>query len=344
MSAQGATPTLSVTITNYNYGRFLRRAIDSVLKQTFTDFELIIADNASTDDSMEVIQEYAHRDSRIRVITQTENKGLGNNLRVAAEAARGIYCVHVDADDWIVAPDAFARQIEMIESDPEISFVWSPVVHHYQSGEQTVTRYYEGDTVYRGEAAIEDVLKFKIWHTGPLFRLSAFRDFGGYDLTFKSCLDLRLFSELCAQGKVGYVNEPLYARYDHDSSVSVTLKSAVHCEEIIRAANKVFDSAFAARIPNVREMRRRILCEYYLTTSTLYLFGCQYRDAGKAFLAGAKIAPTNILLHRRTAYLFLRLVLGANLFERLQSLTRSGQHKHALDPQAPDNAVANSLS
>ena len=68
-------PLVSVTVTNYNYARFVTRNIESILTQTFTDFELIVIDNASTDDSIAILEDFARRDERIRLIAHEVNQG-----------------------------------------------------------------------------------------------------------------------------------------------------------------------------------------------------------------------------------------------------------------------------
>src|SRR5262249_38315578 len=111
-------PLVSVTITNYNYARFVGRAIESVQRQSFTDLEIIVVDNASMDDSVAVERKYMHDDPRIRLIVNPENIGVVRNLKRASDEAHGAYHVHLDADDWLIDPDAFQSQVDMLNSDP----------------------------------------------------------------------------------------------------------------------------------------------------------------------------------------------------------------------------------
>ena len=84
-----ASPRISVLLTSYNRDRYIAEAIESVLAQTVTDFELIVSDDRSTDGTLEIIHEYARRDSRIRVSLNEQNLGEYANRRRAAELARG---------------------------------------------------------------------------------------------------------------------------------------------------------------------------------------------------------------------------------------------------------------
>lgn len=93
-------PTVSIIVPVYNAGATLRRCIDSVLKQEFTDFELLLIDDGSTDDSASICDEYAAGDSRIRVFHK-KNSGVSDSRNLALEEARGTYLQFLDSDDWI---------------------------------------------------------------------------------------------------------------------------------------------------------------------------------------------------------------------------------------------------
>ncbi len=92
---------ITVVIPVYNTGTYLRRCLDSVLEQTIHDMEIICVDDGSTDDSSEVLSEYASKDSRIRVETFENNKGLSAARNWALDIARGEYIYFLDSDDWI---------------------------------------------------------------------------------------------------------------------------------------------------------------------------------------------------------------------------------------------------
>jgi glycosyltransferase involved in cell wall biosynthesis len=122
MSTQ--SPLLSVTVLNYNYGHYLPICLDSILKQTFTNFELILINDKSTDNSLDIIRPYL-ADSRVRLVDHTENKGFMRSLIEGADLSRAPYITVISADDWILDPTAFEKQIEMIEGDPEIAFAFT---------------------------------------------------------------------------------------------------------------------------------------------------------------------------------------------------------------------------
>jgi glycosyltransferase involved in cell wall biosynthesis len=108
---------VSVGLFVYNGERFIEEALNSILNQTFTDFELIISDNASTDRTGEIAQAYAERDDRIRYYRSEKNMGAGWNARRVYQLATGKYFKQAAVDD-LIAPDFLQRCVEVLESDP----------------------------------------------------------------------------------------------------------------------------------------------------------------------------------------------------------------------------------
>lgn len=112
-------PTVSVLLPVYNAGRYLREAIDSVLGQSFSDFELLVLDDGSTDDSANVIRSYS--DPRLRHLPNDRNRGLIYTLNRGIELAQGTYIARMDADD-VCLPERFAQQVTFLEQN-EVALV-----------------------------------------------------------------------------------------------------------------------------------------------------------------------------------------------------------------------------
>jgi glycosyltransferase involved in cell wall biosynthesis len=117
-------PSLTIGMPVYNGQRFLRQALDTLLAQTYRDFELLISDNASTDSTPAICAEYAARDSRIRYVRQSENAGVFDNVTFVLENARGRYFMLVGDDD-VYDPAYAAKMIELLEKDPEVDGAYS---------------------------------------------------------------------------------------------------------------------------------------------------------------------------------------------------------------------------
>jgi len=112
-------PLISVVMAVYNAQTFLTEAIESVLRQSVSDFEFLIIDDASSDDSKKFVEDYAKRDPRIRLISNSENLGLGGSLQKGVEEAKGKYIARMDADD-ISMPKRFEMQLAYLDLHPEV--------------------------------------------------------------------------------------------------------------------------------------------------------------------------------------------------------------------------------
>lgn len=113
---------ISIITPNYNCGRFIAQTIESVLAQTYTNWEMLIVDDCSTDDSVQIAQNYAAKDSRIKVIQNEKNSGAAISRNKAIELAQGEFVAFLDSDDlWM--PDKLEKQIAfMRENNCDFSF------------------------------------------------------------------------------------------------------------------------------------------------------------------------------------------------------------------------------
>src|SRR5690349_3095432 len=105
-------PTVSVLMTVYNGQRYLSAAVESVLEQTYTNFEFVIIDDGSNDSSPAILERYAKQDCRIRILTRS-NKGLTKSLNEGLQHVRGRYLARMDADD-ISLPNRFEKQVKYL--------------------------------------------------------------------------------------------------------------------------------------------------------------------------------------------------------------------------------------
>src|SRR3954466_6893882 len=118
-----SVPKVSVCIDSYNYGRFLPEAIDSVLRQTFQDFEIVISDDRSTDDSFEIARRYGEKDSRIRATQTSQNLGMIKNRNAGLALARGDYVKTLHADDFLCTTDALEKMVAVLDGNRAVSLV-----------------------------------------------------------------------------------------------------------------------------------------------------------------------------------------------------------------------------
>lgn len=126
------TPLFSVLIANYNNGKYLQEAVDSVLAQTYTNWEIIIVDDKSTDNSAEVYNQYKD-DSRFHIYFNDKNEGCGYTKRRCAELAQGDICGFLDPDDTLTE-DALEKHIKVHSSQPKVSVIYSRCYYRDNKG------------------------------------------------------------------------------------------------------------------------------------------------------------------------------------------------------------------
>jgi glycosyltransferase involved in cell wall biosynthesis len=201
-------PALSVIMPAYNAGRFLEPAIESVLNQTWRDFEFIIIDDGSTDGTREKIEAYAARDPRIRSCPNPENLGVVKTLNRALSLARSEWVARMDADD-ISLPTRFERQLAAVQRDPTISLVTCPF-DVIDAKEQRVPG-------WRGICFQKDVLPFFLLfynrlnaHGQVMYSAKLVRELGGYREQYHLSEATDLWIRMVRVAKCHVVPEPLY--------------------------------------------------------------------------------------------------------------------------------------
>lgn len=114
-----AGPKISVVMPVMNEERYIRQSIDSILAQTYTDFEFIIIDDGSTDATPDILDQYAKQDARIRIFFNNQNVGISRSLNIGIKEAAGEYIARMDGDD-INTPDRFAKQSALLDENPDL--------------------------------------------------------------------------------------------------------------------------------------------------------------------------------------------------------------------------------
>jgi len=196
----------------YNYAQYLPEAIQSVLTQTFTDFELIIIDDCSRDKSAEIIAEYARKDRRIVARINDRNIGMVDNWNRSLTMARGEYIKFLFGDDVLADKNALEKMVAVLDADDGISLVAAARrVIDEASREQKVVSTYPGGTVYAGADIIKDCifeLKNRIGEpSAVLFRRKHAER--GFDSRYRQIVDMEMWFHILEQGNFVYLPEPL---------------------------------------------------------------------------------------------------------------------------------------
>jgi glycosyltransferase involved in cell wall biosynthesis len=245
---QPHTPRLSIGLPVYNGEGFLAQAIDSLLGQTFTDFHLLIADNASTDRTESICRSYAERDPRIRYHRAARNRGLAWNFNRLVGLAEGDYFKWATHDD-LCAPELVARCIEVLDRDRGVVLCYTK--SQIIDGQGNVVSPYDNRIDGTHQSAFDrfrDVLTNLFWcHMQfGVIRLDVLRRTGLHGAYPTS--DRVLLGELALHGRFYEVDAPLFSRRDHTGRAARASNSDAELAAL-------FDSSHSAAYRSLRWTR-----------------------------------------------------------------------------------------
>jgi len=215
------TPRVSVLMTIYNAAAFLHESIDSLVAQSFVNWELIAVENGSTDESAKILAGYI--DPRIRVFSFPQNIGRTPALAFALSQARSEYIAVLDADD-VAYPQRFSRQVEFLEASPETVLVGSWVKHMDQKGHEFNT--WEPPT---NSDQLHECLGWiaPIVNSSAMYRREIALAAGGYPQQYVYAQDFALLLELVQYGRIAVIGEYLCKLRVFPGNMSRSPKHAV---------------------------------------------------------------------------------------------------------------------
>ena len=200
-------PVVSFVISVYNGADFLGRSLDSALAQTYQDFEVVVVDDGSKDQTANILRDYQRRDSRIRPIFQ-QNQGLTRALINGCAAAQGEFIARQDADDCS-HPGRLQQQIDVLRRHPDVGFVSCPTEFVGPSGEylETVTR--SCNSIAATKQLLDEYLGPPA-HGSVTFRRVVYDQVGGYRPEFYFAQDSDLWLRMAEVSHIGYTTEVGY--------------------------------------------------------------------------------------------------------------------------------------
>ena len=206
-------PKISLIMTVYNRQQFLAAAIESVLAQTDKDFELLVWDDGSSDQSLRIAQTYGQTDARVKVFAGP-HQGRTRSLQAAHAAAQGTYLGWVDSDD-LLAPTALALTVTELDTNPEIGMVYT----NYQVIDEDGKIIGVGSRCQIPFSEEQLLLDFMTFHF-RLIRSSAFIQAGGIDPYFPAAIDYDLCLRLSEVTQIQHLEQSLYFYRSHRESIS----------------------------------------------------------------------------------------------------------------------------
>jgi len=211
-----SSPSVSVVMPSYNSKRFVRLAIESILAQTFDDFEFLIVDDCSTDGSTEILQRYAARDRRIRVLTNPRNLDFVRSRNLGIAEARGAFIANMDSDD-IALPTRLADQYAFLTANPNVGVCGASVILIDEQGRELGVRRYRAEDRH---------LRARLFFFNPvaqpvtMIRRAVLEQTGPYNPDHILADDLDLWFRIGARYQLANLEAPLLKYRIHEGSAT----------------------------------------------------------------------------------------------------------------------------
>jgi len=296
-------PTVSVIIPTYNRAHLVGRAIRSVLNQTYQDFEIIVVDDGSTDNTEEVVKGF--NDDRIRYIRHDENRGGAAARNTGIKAAQGEYIAFLDSDDeWL--PEKLERQVKAFEkSDSRVGVIYTGSIAVSQNGEATTD--YKAPKL-RGSILRELLISNQIIGGGSnvMVKRELLKKLGGFDEALPSCQDWDLWLRLASICQFDFVDAPLVRVCVHGNQITTANAWPEGLERLLHKHCGLFEGD------------KKLLSNWQRYLGSKY---CQSGNLKRGRYWLLKSISTNPLNLRSYLYLGGSL-LGAHLYTRLAMLRK----------------------
>lgn len=210
-------PQISVVMPVYNGEKYLSQAINSILTQSFKDFEFIIIDDNSTDNSLKILNQFAKTDKRIIILRNKENLRATKTLNVGLKKARGQYIARMDADDWSY-PNRFQRQFKFMEKHPDIGVSGSTIeICNKDLKVKNLRRYPLDDA-----SARKIIFRYSPFaHPVTFWRKDMLDKVGGYNEAIPLSQDYELYFRIGKICKFGNLPDTLLKLRTHEDSSSI---------------------------------------------------------------------------------------------------------------------------
>lgn len=206
-------PKVTVLMSVYNGEKYLHEAIDSILNQTFSDFEFIIVDDGSTDMTNNIIRSY--KDTRIKVLKNPTNIGLTKSLNIGLQKAKGEYIARMDADD-ISFPERLCKEVNYLDHNPKYAVVGT-FAEIIDSESNEIGKEERPTSSFQ----IKKLLKVGncFAHGSVMIRKKYLYETGFYDETFKRSQDYDLWLRMAQKFQLANIPQYLYAWRNHRDNI-----------------------------------------------------------------------------------------------------------------------------
>ncbi|MDA2921966.1 glycosyltransferase family 2 protein [Patescibacteria group bacterium AH-259-L07] len=275
-------PLVSIIIPTYNQGDLLPRALRSVLKQTFQDFEIIIVDDGSVDNTKKIVEEFQKKDGRIKYFWQKNSGGAAKPKNVGIRNSLGEYIAILDSDDeWF--PQKLENQINLFKTsnNSRLGFVSCNAIYVYEKNKKQIKF-----KIPRYKKVLEKTLADDYMGSGSgmVIKKSVFKNVGLFDENLKSAQDAEMRIRMASKYNFDFVDDFLFKYYIHENSITnkLSLKERERdLDYIFKKHKKYFENN-----PKIYSNKLRY-------DGTRYVLNGDLKQARKSLICSIKLNPLN---------------------------------------------------
>ena len=280
-------PRVSVVMNVYNGEKYLRETLDSILAQTFTEYEFIIVDDGSTDSTADILREY--KDERIKVITNDQNRGVSYTLNRGISLARGEYIAHTDCDD-ISLPDRLIAQVQFLDENASIDIIgsWAEIIDNSNNSSGEIYKYPYSPMVLMWGTFFNP----PVAHSAVMIWRRIFDIIGKYNGDGTTD-DFELWASLNLSIRFSNIQRPLLKYRVHESGISNTRRAEQNVSAC-RISHKAISSYLGNEIP--LEAVKLIKYPYRVQSLAIYKESiCVLRQLYRKFRKDFSLEPSEII-------------------------------------------------
>jgi glycosyltransferase involved in cell wall biosynthesis len=329
-SKKPQTPKVSICIPTYNGARYVGKAVSSVLDQTFADFELIVIDDCSSDNSVSEVSMF--RDDRLRLVKNSNRLGLTQNWNQCLRLSRGEY-IQIFHQDDVMLPQNLEKKVAVLNENKSVGLVFSQA--EVIDGEEQSVRAFSDQTILsEGIQVGKDF--FDRFFLQPnviccpsvMVRKSCYELLGAFDARLSFACDFEMWMRISLFFDIAYLDEPLINYREHDQNESRNFYDHVdNLREKFLSRILLLDK-FPQQVSNSRDMRVRIRRDYSEQALSLanHLYSHKRYDAAKALLKFSRESYRPIVFKDRFIRLTTKLLLGEQGTRWVMSAKRARQN------------------
>ena len=306
MSKVKSKSKVSVVVPAYNRAKVLKYSVESVLEQTYQNFEIVVVDDGSTDNTEEVIKSF--NDGRIRYIKHEKNEGGARARNTGIKAARSNYIAFQDSDDeWL--PEKLEKQVKVLESlCPEVGVVYTDM---WKIRGDKREYFYSPRIMPSDEIIYERALDYRVRNIGiatALIRKECFDKVGMFNDKLPRYIDLELFIRLSKYFYFYHIKEPLLNYYNTDKSISSNVNDLVTARKFI--LEQYFDDI---------KQNKKVLANHYFGIGISLCSSGDFKTGRDYLIKAIKVNP----LHIQSLLAVPLTFCGRRVYEKTEKICKT---------------------